>query len=766
MKWRRGAVGAVRACSVPPAKRALTALTAGLQFAALAFTAPVHAAPAAFLTVDDGYTVSQRYYAYREQYPQLQLPELSFQPGQQVLFDRLYKKLGDRELHVDVFLPNPARATRRALLLVHGGGWRAGNKSNFYAMANKFAQRGYAVFTPEFRLSLEAKYPAALVDINDALLWVKAHAEEFGVDPAQIAIGGESTGGHMAALVAYTADRDLYKSQPGDDTRVSAFIDLDGILDPTTPLALKFENAAGEKSVAAQWLGGSMQRAPARWRDANAAAYVGPRSPPTLVIASAEPRFTAGVETVLPALRSHGIPAEKVDFPNTPHAFWLFEPYLTQIVEKVDAFLQAAHPDEHRYAVRSDCNGAPRCYATIQAAVDAASSAMPKPAAPPAGGSPAIAGAATASVATASAASTSAANATPAHATAANSGASSAGPSTSGPSPPAADDGDANASAAASLPWARIDIAPGNYSEKVTLTRPRTRLHGAGAANTFLRFDAVAQTAAKYHRDGWGTAGSATLTIDADDVIVDGITIENTWDYLSNDALRDDDPRKIQSSQALAVLLDRHSDRVLIEDAELLGYQDTLYAHGRRALVRRSVIAGNVDFIFGDGRLLIEDSTIRTRPRSAANPGEFQSMVTAPSTQRAQPSGIVIHRSKLTRERGVPDASVALGRPWHPTRNFPNGRYADPEAVGQASFIDCWFDAHIHPDHWTSMLGTARDGTKTHVFAPQDARFFESGSQGPGARRNDIGLRWNEALSIEQVEKLMFEGWPEAQRSR
>jgi pectinesterase len=343
-----------------------------------------------------------------------------------------------------------------------------------------------------------------------------------------------------------------------------------------------------------------------------------------------------------------------------------------------------------RYSVSTNCNGAPHCFATIQAALDAAETAQP----------------------------------------------------------------DA---------WLRVDIGPGNYHEKVTLRRSRTLLHGAGADRSFLRFDAVAETAGHYHRDKWGTAGSATLTIDADQVIVEGITVENTFDFLSNDALADNDARKIVNSQALALLIDKHSDRVLVQDAALLGYQDTLFADGKRALVRHSVIAGNVDFIFGGGQLLVIDSIIRSRPRAAASRvGEVQSIVAAPSTSLAQAMGIVVYRSRLTREAGVPDGSVALARPWHPTRNFPDGRYADPGAVGQASYIDCYMDAHILPDHWTSMLGTARDGTKTQVFRPQESRFFESGSRGPGARRADIGLRWSDALSIAEIARVFLQDWPEA----
>lgn len=308
--------------------------------AVLAMLCSSTAIPGPLRPVDDSYNAAQRYYAYKDQYPQLQWPTLTFQAGQRILFDRRYKNVGERDLHIDVFLPAAARVSRKAVLLVHGGGWRAGNKSNFYSLANLLAQRGYAVFLPEFRLSPEAPYPAALIDINDAIIWAKAGAVEFGIDADQIAIGGESAGGNMAALVAFTSDRDLYKSKAGTDTRVSALIDVDGILDLTTPLALKFENAAGDASMAAIWLGGSMEHAPERWREASPARHVGPRSPPTLVFASGEPRFTAGVDTVLASLRGNGIRCEHTTFEGTPHAFWLFDPYLGQIAEKIDAFLR------------------------------------------------------------------------------------------------------------------------------------------------------------------------------------------------------------------------------------------------------------------------------------------------------------------------------------------------------------------------------------------------------------------------------------------
>ncbi|WP_442678591.1 pectinesterase family protein [Sphingomonas sp. ASY06-1R] len=309
--------------------------------------------------------------------------------------------------------------------------------------------------------------------------------------------------------------------------------------------------------------------------------------------------------------------------------------------------------------------------------------------------------------------------------------------------------------------WITIKVAPATYREKLTITRNKLRLIGSGADRTKLHFNAVAQTAKAYHRNGWGTPGSATLTINASDVVLAGMTVENDYDYLANDRLADTDPAKIGNPQAVALLLDVDSDRVSVRDSALIGFQDTLFANGKRAHITDSLIAGNIDFIFGNGMVLIERSEIRSRVRAAAMPrGELQSFVAAPSTLLDQRIGIVFYQARLTREAGVPDGVVALARPWHPTTRFADGRYANPRAVGQASFIDCFMDAHIAPAHWASMNGTARDGTMKDVFRPQDSRFFEIGSYGPGAVRRDIGMPRQGLDDIAGIKRVLFEDWP------
>lgn len=305
--------------------------------------------------------------------------------------------------------------------------------------------------------------------------------------------------------------------------------------------------------------------------------------------------------------------------------------------------------------------------------------------------------------------------------------------------------------------WSHLSIAAGEYFEKVTIRSGKLHIMGAGADNTRIVFNAVARDSGKYHRNGWGTPGSATLTINADTITIEKLTIENSFDYLSNDALPKGDPNKVRHSQGVALLLDIHSDRVHLNQVALKAYQDTLFANGKRAYINNSFISGSVDFIFGNGQLLIEDSEVQSRRRGkSAGAGKIQSYIAAPSTQLSQKMGIVMHRTRLSREAGVPDQSVTIARPWHPTTTFADGRYADPNAVGQVSLIDCFMEAHIHQQHWSSMGGTARDGGKKDTFTPQSSRFYESGSKGPGAQHLDIGLSWNESLSIEEAYQFMF----------
>ena len=103
-------------------------------------------------------------------------------------------------LTLDADLPDSPQP-QPAVLLVHGGGWEAGDKRTYIRpwFATLSAAK-IAWFTINYRLAPEWKHPAAVEDIEAALAWVGANAKRLGVDPKRIAIMGESAGGHLAAL--------------------------------------------------------------------------------------------------------------------------------------------------------------------------------------------------------------------------------------------------------------------------------------------------------------------------------------------------------------------------------------------------------------------------------------------------------------------------------------------------------------------------------------------------------------------------------------
>ena len=93
---------------------------------------------------------------------------------------------------------------RPALVIVHGGGWRGGSKSVdvFQNMMKEYAEKGYVTINVEYRLLGEAPFPACIEDVKCAVRWLRAHAEDYHVDPNRIGAYGHSAGAHLALMLA------------------------------------------------------------------------------------------------------------------------------------------------------------------------------------------------------------------------------------------------------------------------------------------------------------------------------------------------------------------------------------------------------------------------------------------------------------------------------------------------------------------------------------------------------------------------------------
>ena len=108
---------------------------------------------------------------------------------------------------LDILYHEDRSVKRPAIFFIHGGGWWTGNKRGHWCpeLMKMFALHGYVTLSVDYRLSDIAPFPAQVADCKLAVRWLRAHADEYGVDPQRIGAAGISAGGHLSAMLA-TAD--------------------------------------------------------------------------------------------------------------------------------------------------------------------------------------------------------------------------------------------------------------------------------------------------------------------------------------------------------------------------------------------------------------------------------------------------------------------------------------------------------------------------------------------------------------------------------
>jgi acetyl esterase/lipase len=124
--------------------------------------------------------------------------------GVQVTNDIVYRTVDGEPQLLDAYVPTTDTVKRPVILLVHGGAWRGGDKTNFVGDANRLAQLGYVAFSVNYRLAPAHPYPAAVDDVQAAVRWIRAPAQvkTYRIDPKRIGALGSSAGGHLVGMLA------------------------------------------------------------------------------------------------------------------------------------------------------------------------------------------------------------------------------------------------------------------------------------------------------------------------------------------------------------------------------------------------------------------------------------------------------------------------------------------------------------------------------------------------------------------------------------
>jgi acetyl esterase/lipase len=132
-------------------------------------------------------------------------------PAVQITRDLVYAEHGQRQLKLDVYRPPDfrERGVLPGIVVVRGGKWQIGDKEGFSYIAGQLAMQGFVTASIEYRTADEAKFPAAVQDVQAAVRWLRTHAAEYGVDPQAIGAIGGSAGAHLVALLATSAPGEL-----------------------------------------------------------------------------------------------------------------------------------------------------------------------------------------------------------------------------------------------------------------------------------------------------------------------------------------------------------------------------------------------------------------------------------------------------------------------------------------------------------------------------------------------------------------------------
>ena len=290
------------------------------------------------------YTPETTYQKLIGEYPFIDIASRVVPESVQEIKNITYVRYGKRALQLDLYLPKPVSAQQKpGIVFVHGGGWRAGFRTNFTPMAIAMAECGYVAATISYRLSPEAQYPAAIHDVKAAIRWLRKNAEKYGVNPDQIAVSGGSAGGQIASLTGMTNGLEKFDPQATKSSvssAVQAIVNIDGLSDFTSEAARFHEDDPRKNpSAAGAWFGGRYAEKTALWHEASPTFYVNKNTPPILFLVSAQERFSVGHREMIEKMKPLGIAYQVAQIPDSPHSFWLFDPWLKPSADIVANFL-------------------------------------------------------------------------------------------------------------------------------------------------------------------------------------------------------------------------------------------------------------------------------------------------------------------------------------------------------------------------------------------------------------------------------------------
>lgn len=264
--------------------------------------------------------------------------------------DLVFGRGGRTELRLDIAWPRDGEGPFPAIVMLHGGAWRIGDRS-FLSMPvsglgdqsviEYFASRGFVAISPSFRLVPTALFPAQLEDCKAAIRWLRANAARYKADPDRIAASGYSSGGHLACLLGLTDRADGFEGTGGhadQSSRVHAVVDMFGPTDLLSNDWIPFL----ERNVLQPLIGAGRAEKPELYRRASPMTYLRKdrRLPPFLVMHGAADRVVplSQSKQLVARLEELGAKPRYVEVEGEGHGW--YGPKLAETLDVIVEFLR------------------------------------------------------------------------------------------------------------------------------------------------------------------------------------------------------------------------------------------------------------------------------------------------------------------------------------------------------------------------------------------------------------------------------------------
>ena len=240
------------------------------------------------------------------------LAQALVQAGVKTTYDVVYRRVGGKELKLDVAQPAKGEGPFPVLILLHGGGWHGGNKESLRFPMAIYARRGYVTVAPQYRFWPDDVFPAQVHDAKAAVRWVKAHAHEYRGDPRRVGVVGTSAGGHLAMLLGTTGPEDGLEDDAPAGALFTAVQSVVSLVGPSDLTADDFPKVS--KDLITGFLGGTARDKPEVAARASPLTYVSRGDAPTLAyLSSGDPIVPATQGAKLSqALTKAGVPGRVV----------------------------------------------------------------------------------------------------------------------------------------------------------------------------------------------------------------------------------------------------------------------------------------------------------------------------------------------------------------------------------------------------------------------------------------------------------------------